>query len=166
MDESELKKRYLVGVFDGEGCIATGKTHLKGEGRYTWYLAITVCMSCEPIIRQFIEVWGGNYHQRKGRTKGGLVMHQWHIASSRGIPFLEYLVEHSLCKREQAKLALELARNMAKYSWAGYRKGISLNRGERLLTEADRAERDRIVMDIRALQGARSRFGPPVEMAP
>ena len=146
-------KSYLMGVFDGEGCVATGK-----GGSGAWFVQANVTMASEAVCQLFQDTWGGSRSKRSKPTMGGLIMHTWSVNSSRGIPFLEYVVEHSLVKREQAAIALQMARNIAKYAERGYRRGIGLSRGARILTDEDHAERERLVMQIRALNGGRSRF--------
>lgn len=149
-------RSYLLGVFDGEGCIATARTT---DRRRYWYLHVTVSMTAKDVIDLFLQTWGGSYHQRKSRNPVSPPLHDWSLSAAKAIPFLEFAAEHSIAKREQCRLALILARSMFRYSWRGERKGVNLNRGQRVLTDEDMEERNRLVLQIRALNGARSRFG-------
>lgn len=147
-------KSYLMGVFDGEGNICTGKN----RGRQ-WYLNLKVEMNSLAICELFQKEWGGSVYPRTKVTAGGLTLSTWYLGASKAIPFLEYAAEHSLTKREQAVIALQLARSMAKYNWPGYRKGTALSVGKRMISDEDQAERDRLVTELRSLMGARSRYG-------
>lgn len=146
-------KAYLMGVFDGEGCVGTGKN---STGR--WFLQCSVSMACEPIIHLFVETWGGGWYRRSKPTVGGLILYTWAINSSKALPFLEYATEHSLAKQQACRIGLELATNMAKYVAPGFRKGINLHGGARMISDEDQARRTALVMELRSLQGARSRF--------
>lgn len=157
-DEAFDVKSYLLGVFDGEGCIGTGRQPAKKDGSYNWFLNVTVGMASEEIVRLFIETWGGNYHKRSKLTTGGLTLHTWHLGSARAIPFLQYVAKYGIYKKDQAVIALKLARNMARYAQPGARKGVNVHGGESYITPEDRAERNDLVLEMRALAGARSRF--------
>lgn len=141
-------KSYLMGVFDGEGCVSAYRQ------RGNVALTISVEMASEPITSLFREVWGGNLHVRPKPTAGGLVMHSWYIGARAAIPFLGYACENSLAKRRQAAIALELAENMAKYS-AGRRRLLAEGR---YISDVDVARRERLVLEMRSLNGARNRF--------
>lgn len=151
---------YLMGIFDGEGCVGTGKG---GNGR--WYVQMSVTMASEDVCRLFMATWGGGISKRTKPTVGGLILWTWHINASHAIPFLEHVVQHSLVKREQARLALGLARNIAKYSWARKEDGFNPFKGGRFISEEDMAERERVIAQIRSLNGARSRYAAlPVQV--
>jgi hypothetical protein len=149
-------RSYLLGVFDGEGCIATCRTT---DRRRYWYLKATVSMTAKDVIDLFLQTWGGNYHKRKSRNPVSPPLHDWSLSAAAAIPFLEFAAEHSIAKSEQCRIALTLARSMARYSWNGQRRGVNLNRGKRVITDDEMEERNRLVLQIRALNGARSRFG-------
>lgn len=117
-------------------------------------------MASKEAIDLFIATWGGAYYRRSKPTSGGLILHQVNLNSSKAIPFLEYAVEHSIVKQEQCRIALQLARNMAKYSWARENESFNPFKGKRYISDEDHAERTRLITEMRALMGARSRFGP------
>ncbi|GIM89298.1 sigma-70 family RNA polymerase sigma factor [Paractinoplanes toevensis] len=147
-------KSYLMGVFDGEGSVNT----YYQRGR--WTLQVSVTMAAIEILELFRETWGGNLHIRKRKTAGGLTLGQWYIGSSKAIPFLEYAATNGMWRRRRVECALELARNMAKYTIPGVRKGINISQGGSFLTPEDHTLRERLVLEMRSLAGARSRFDP------
>lgn len=147
-------RSYLLGIFDGEGCISGGRNK---DGR--WSLQVSVCMASESICRLFQSVWGGSVTMRNKPTVGGLMLWQWqqpHGAS--GIEFLEFVAARSMTKAMQARAAIPLAQNIAKYSQRGYRRGVALNRGHRIISNEDMAIREQTVRLLRSLNGGRSRF--------
>jgi hypothetical protein len=148
-------RSYLLGIFDGEGCVTTGRNN---QGVPRWWLSLSVGMTSREVIEMFRAEWGGGVSARTKPTAGGLILYTWAISATNAIPFLEYAVQHSVVKHRQCVIALQMARNIAKYSWAGHRKGVAFSSGKRLLTAEDQAERDRLVAELRSLQGARSRF--------
>ena len=145
---------YLLGVFDGEGSVTTGRG---GEGG--WFVGVGVTMASEPICRLFQERFGGGVTRQKRLTVGGLQLWTWQLGGSKTIPILELLETQSLVKREQAILGLRMARSMARYRWARLGGEFDPTRGNRFLSPDDLAEREEIVACIRALNGARSRYG-------
>ncbi len=145
---------YLMGVFDGEGSI--NSYYQRGN----WTLTCSVTMAAHDIVALFQKTWGGGIYIRKKPTAGGLILHQWYLSASKAIPFLEYAAENALYRRDRAKIALELARSMAKYSAKGGRMGANVSLGHKVISEEDRANRNRLVLELRRTAGARSRFDP------
>ena len=89
----------------------------------------------------------------------------WQWQASKGttmVEFLEFVAERSLTKRQQAIAALPLARSIVKYSQPGYRRGVRLGAGEKMISRADRAIREQAVRRLRALNGGRSRFADQI----
>ena len=141
-----------MGVFDGEGCISA---YMSRHGR--WSLTICATLASEPVIDLFRAAWGGGKHKVKKLTVGGLQLFTWHISASTAIPFLEYAAQHALVKRQQAILGLSLAKEMQKYT-VGSRKGHRASSGIKLISQEEQATRTAIVLQMRALNGGRSRF--------
>lgn len=102
--------------------------------------------------------WGGGVFQQKKPTKGGLMLWRWNIGASKAIPFLEFAVNHSIVKRKQAEIGLQLARLMSKYT-SESRRGVAASRGQKRITEEEHVLRGALVKEMRSLNGARSRFG-------
>ncbi len=153
---------YLLGVFDGEGCISGGMD--KRDKR--WFLGATVALASEPICRLFQSRWGGGCTSRSQPTTGGLILWQWQLSGGRAAEFLEIVARCCLVKQEQARLGLSLAQNMAKYSEPGYRVGVALSSGERMITPEDHILRESCVRQLRSLNGARSRFEDQITVLP
>jgi hypothetical protein len=150
-------RSYLIGVFDGEGCITAGFNKNGGT-----YLIVSVTMCAEAVVRTFHRHYrSGNVGYRSQRTAGGLVLWYWQVTGATAIPLLEDLASVALVKRDQAILALALARNMARYA-RSRRDGFNPMLGRSLLTQDDRQQRVEIMQRIRALNGARNRFVTPI----
>jgi hypothetical protein len=146
-------RSYLIGIFDGEGCITAG-FHRTGST----YLIASVTMCSEPVVRLFkVHYNRGGITVRSKPTVGGLTLWTWQVTGASAIPILEDLVSTSLVKRDQAVLALQLARNMARYA-INIASGFSPRSGSQLLTRSDREERTAIINTIRSRNGARNRF--------
>lgn len=143
-----------MGVFDGEGSVST----YQHNGR--WSLTVGLAMANEPITDLFKETWGGNIHVRKRPTTGGLILRHWYVSASKAIPFLEYAVENSMHKARRFEIALELALNMAKYAAPGARRGVNIGGGARCISPEDARNREKLVLELRSLNGGRSRFDP------
>lgn len=149
-------KSYLIGVFDGEGSISA---YFSKKGNTS--LSINLSMANEEIIDLFRQVWGGGKHKKKTLTTGGLQLYQWYICASNAIPFLEYAKDVSRAKNKQAEIALKIAQEMSKYKiGAGTRKGVNLRRGESFISIEEKESRTKLVLEMRSLNGARSRFAP------
>lgn len=144
---------YLMGVFDGEGCITAGR-----NARGGWSLHVSVTMASETIVRLFQERWGGGVGKRSKITSGGLTLWSWQITGATAIPFLHYAIAHSYTKRQQAVVGLALAESTAKYRIPGARTGIKLSSRQRMISEEDLQMRTELVNQMRALNGARSRY--------
>lgn len=143
-----------MGVFDGEGCVSC-YFH-----RGKWILTLTATIANEEITELFRTTWGGGVHVRKRPTAGGLTLRQWYISAVKAIPFLEYAVVNSLHRRRRFEIALELAQSMARYADPAVRRGHNIHAGGRVITPDDLAHREALVLELRALNGGRSRFDP------
>lgn len=135
---------YMLGVFDGEGCISTCRN---GGGRGAPGVHVQITMASQDVAELFAAHWGGSAKPRSSVTAGGLTLWVWRITGHRARWFLQLLAAHSLTKRKQADLALQ----MLSLTMSG-------PRGSRTLAPANATERERLAGEIRKLNGARSRF--------
>jgi len=155
-DDGIAWKDYTAGLFDAEGSVGTAR------GRSgTWRVLISVSLCSEDAVRQMTEVWGvGGISRRTLPTVSGQILWAWQVAGANALPFLSYAAENAVEKREQARLGLLLAENVAKYErkvMTGQKFGGVLI--PRCVTSEDRSDREQIVTAIRAANGARSRYG-------
>jgi hypothetical protein len=134
---------YLLGIFDGEGCITPCRN---GSGRT--YIHVIVNMSSEEVVRLLERRFGGTVRSRPGLTAGGLTMWDWRVTGANAQPLLSLLARHSITKRHQARLALK----MLELTRAGG------GRGNYIVTPGVAAERESIAAEIRSLNGGRNRF--------
>ena len=156
MTNDELKI-YLLGIFDGEGCICPS---FRKDGYVA--LFVTVSMASEEVIDLLQNMWGGSKSMRRGAKAGYLDRFTWTMTGSRTIPFLEYASKRLITKRKQAEYALILAHDLTR--WKRERHGINNHAGEKCLTEADHARRREIGLKIKALNGARSRYAKMTDL--
>lgn len=140
---------YLAGVFDGEGTITAYRSS-KGH----WVLRVGVGMSAKHIVEAFQCRFGGGFHSRKKRTAGGLQMHEWYLCGGAAVEFLAWAISHCHEKNKQAKVALPLAEQIRQYGISRQGKGPK----DRIISDADRTERTKIVETLLAMNGARNRF--------
>lgn len=95
---------YLMGLFDGEGCISIGGLN-KVKGHYQ----VTVCvrMVNEYLPRLFQASYGGRVlpDPRTGNQRDEW---RWRITGQKAKPFLEDTLKYSILKKGQAEVALHL----------------------------------------------------------
>jgi hypothetical protein len=145
-------RSYLVGVFDGEGCITAGFAR---DG--STYLVASVTMASETIVRLFHGYYQcGGVTCRSKLSAGGLRLWTWQVFGGSSRPVLADIAALGLEKQRQAQIASALAANMAQYTTN--RDGFSPLRDGRRLLPQERAERVAIINALRALNGARNRF--------
>ena len=124
MEAKELDLAYYAGLFDGEGCIHIGKTHVK-KGGLLYQLACKIAMYNLPVLEEFKSHFGGSIrHDKKDpiHNKYGLLV-TWTIYSSRATTFLSQIMPHLRIKKPQAELAIQFQANK---HW-GARKGCHRN---------------------------------------
>lgn len=133
---------YLVGLFDGEGCI-TAVRRRPGDS----YVHVQVTIASETVVRRFESRFGGAVTFRPRATAGGLTLWTWRITGHASRDVLRLLAGHSLTKRQQAQLGIQML-------------GLTMKgpRGARTLRPDLRELRERIAGELRSLNGARSRF--------
>ena len=151
MNDAEMKL-YLIGVFDGEGCICPS---LRRDGYIG--LFVSVKMASEEVIDLFIATWGGSKSKRIGAKSGYQDLYGWTLTGTTTGTFLEYAAEHSIVKKAQAQLGLQLVEFLTHYR--AHDPLVNRRLGQRCISEAEAGTRRNIAMSIKALNGARSRFG-------
>lgn len=120
-------KLYLVGVFDGEGTI----TGTKDKRNNVYSLRIAVSMANMEVILMFLKTWGGKFYLKPSK---GRALYSWHLnKSSSIILFLEYLIKYTVIKKEQAKIGLEVAREI--YDCSKRKGNGRISRGRSFLTK-------------------------------
>jgi hypothetical protein len=133
---------YLVGIFDGEGCITTAQS-----GERLPHVHVQVTISTREIVECLQREWGGSVKDRRA-ISGRRQLFVWRLTGRAAEPMLRVIAARGLIKREQAILALQLIAL----------SGPSGGRGTYRVSDDDRLERLRLSDAIRALNGARARF--------
>jgi len=131
---------YLVGLFDGEGCITIGYTK-----KDRVYLKCSVEMSSPEAVEAFQARFGGYIYKRKLRGANQQTW-QWTLSSMKCLPLLELVSSKGLVKRKIASLCLPVARSYIK---------------KHMQTDVPSDVKDmriETMRQVRALNGARNRF--------
>jgi len=104
---------YLAGVFDAEGCISARRYVPKTSpsGRKQTSLHCSVGMTDAAIPKLFAARFGGQINEHA--LASGRTIYNWYISNSNCRPLLEHVADFGLVKKEQAVLALDLAKSMA-----------------------------------------------------
>jgi len=130
-----VKKRhllsYLAGVFDGEGCVAIGKSPPIQDGWSPQYrVQLRVAMTDGVIPLLFQNVFGGGLTKRKLHISKKQQF-TWEMTGHRCLVVLKELLPYSLIKRPQMEVAIHFLENT---STAG--------QGPRRLTDEELALRE------------------------
>jgi hypothetical protein len=123
---------YLAGIFDGEGCIsAQFKSGYRGRKSPYSRLLLSVGMIDVSVPKMFRLRFGGSV-KRYENSRGYRAVYQWYAGGATAIPALEVFSDLLLLKRDQAVLALELARLMGQAKARGKRPegSLILSQGE------------------------------------
>ena len=91
---------YCAGFFDGEGSV----------GVYSRRYVCTVSNTDIRPLKKFIEMWGGKLHiQQKSKLKGAnMDVFHWHLYGQNCRDFLNEIYPHTIVKKDQIKLFLEV----------------------------------------------------------
>lgn len=97
---------YAAGLFDGEGCITTGK-----NGDHI-HIVLTVKMTDESIVHLFYEKFGGCFYSiPENRLTNRKALFQWMLKVSDSVlGVLDLMLPYLRVKREQAELAVSFLR--------------------------------------------------------
>jgi|SRR5271166_4095902 len=100
IDENKITPQWLAGFFDGEGCVSCYLA--KGVMK----LDVFVAQSHRPIIETIGRIFG---ERPRVHCKTKRICYSLHFSGRGCRPFLEYIKDHVIVKREQVFLALEMA---------------------------------------------------------
>ena len=140
MNLTELQKAYLAGFFDGDGCVSIVKSHKPPYGHYH-QLAVMFSQSSKPFLEHWQQITGvGKIYEQRGKSN---IAHTrphyiWRIPSNSGAELLAEIAPYLIIKRRQAALAAEF-------------QATKRAKGGRL-TQAEKANRERIYEELRALK--------------
>jgi hypothetical protein len=119
---ARVTPQWLAGFFDGEGSITT---HDNGGVRQ---IRVILCQKDIKVLALISFIYGGNILTDKRGTSSRLY---W--SSSKGLPFLQVIKDHVICKKRQVDAAIEF---MGLYGRSGaegrYPTEESLKRREEL----------------------------------
>lgn len=102
---------YLTGLFDGEGCICGSNSifrKISGKQYKITYIRISIVNTNYDVIKWLHTTFGGStYNERRERTKKYKHSYDWIMTSSLSRVLLPLMLEYSIIKKEQIKLAME-----------------------------------------------------------
>lgn len=122
---------YLIGVFDGEGCVAISPGSRKYRERLHCHIQASVQMTNEYLPRLFQGTYGGRVYF-SSRTGNHNDVWKWMLSNQQARPLLEDIVKYGILKKPQAEVALRLL-NLQRAN----RRGHPISEGEKVLREAD-----------------------------
>lgn len=129
---SETELAWLAGFIDGEGYIGIEKRLLRRRATPEYTIVLQISNTKRGIISFLKDLSGGSFYTYKPKGKAKLA-YKWTIKAKAAESILAQLVPYLRLKREQAELALELAREL---SWPrGYDQAVpkyELEKRERL----------------------------------
>ena len=108
----DMKLSYIAGFFDGEGCITIQ------DARYYNFM-MRACNNDERPIRFIQEILGGNVFEKQPTEKRSR-SYVWQCSGLVAAGVLEKLFPYLVCKKELARLGIELA-----CAPVGHRKDIA-----------------------------------------
>jgi hypothetical protein len=104
-----LSWKYLAGLIDGEGCIdiqVTKQIYVRPR------LRIAQTENCKFVLEMARNSWGGYFHERpaKGNHRASV---SWELSGyKQSCPVLRNVINHLFVKKEQARFALWMERNL------------------------------------------------------
>lgn len=109
----ELKKAYIAGFFDGEGCVQLCKyRHPKTRGHLSYYLRVVIANTEKEVLEQIQQEFGGKVKQRKRVKPHHKDNFYLEISTQQARAFLESVLPYLRIKRRQAELGIELANSV------------------------------------------------------
>ncbi len=100
----KITTEWAAGFFDGEGCVSIAR-RFKGNGPWLeHFLAVETAQNDKRPLDAMAKKYGGS--TKGDKTVSGC--YRWRIAGKIAEGFLEDIYPHTIVKREQIKIALEL----------------------------------------------------------
>ena len=104
-DGGYMDKRYLAGLFDGEGCVMIRRMALKsGFTQYAMIVAIT--NSYLPILTELREIYGGSVNFARSQSQTDKCF-RWTACANIGLRFLQDISRYVIIKKEEVVGAIE-----------------------------------------------------------
>lgn len=101
----DVKKGYITGFFDAEGCVTISNTYILELSISQTYKTVL-----DKIDNEFKTVSGIKVHNKENYDEKGVHRKKtwrWRLTSDNTIPFLEYIYPNSIEKHPQIELALK-----------------------------------------------------------
>ena len=118
---SKINRRYLAGLFDGEGCIFYNKIYHKDKKRDTGInIGVSISNTYKPIMEMLYNEFGGHFRERisKHQFETGRyrkVIYELVLRNAKAESFIRECLPYLIIKKERAELALELRKNTNNY---------------------------------------------------
>lgn len=133
---------YFAGLTDGEGSIIITKNGRLKQGVDNLVLQVIVTNTCRLPLAKMKRMFGGSVLQYKNRGNVPGVHYAWRASACKAAAFLRRVQPYLLIKREQAKLGLRFAEQLAHNRQAG---------ASRLLSSRELVFRTRLRNRVQAL---------------
>ncbi len=113
---NKLTAAYIAGFVDGEGCIGVNRVKaktVKSNGGYTYKVRLRVSNTNKEIIEWLYKSFGGSFYvsrRENNLNKNHKVAYDWAIADQKAKIFLEKIKPYLKIKKEQAEIAIKVAK--------------------------------------------------------
>jgi len=117
---NKIDRRYLAGLFDGEGCIYYNKKH-DGKKRDTGInIGASISNTYKPIIERLYNEFGGYFRKRISKHKFETgryrkTIYELVLLNAKAESFIRECLPYLIIKKERAELVLELRKNTNNY---------------------------------------------------
>lgn len=123
---TQVELGWIAGIIDGEGCISVKGRGNRGNRVTHSSLSVTVVSVDKIIVKKLKQIIGGNYIFKKHVQENRKDFYRWEITCKSAWQMLEQIVSFLTCKKERAKIAIELGKrtsNRTGYKVCHFRKG-------------------------------------------
>src|SRR3954469_3813136 len=140
--DDPIRCAYLAGILDGEGCLGIGLRIRRG----CRYIVATVQVTNTDVrlLEWLMQYYEGNIYPRSKEVGNRKPVYLWSVASRKAMRVVNDAFPYLIVKREQA-LLLRSIPNREPF------RDTTTGRMRVRFTEADFAENDRLLAEIRAL---------------
>ena len=121
---NKIDRRYLAGLFDGEGCIYYNKKSNYKRKRDTWInICISISNTYKPLMERLHNEFGGHLRTRisKYQFESGRYRktgYEWVLCNTKAENFLRECLPYLIIRKERAEIALSIRKNV--FTYQGY----------------------------------------------
>lgn len=133
---------YIAGLFDGEGTFTISKARRKDYPDYS-FEEIYITNSNKEIMNWLVENLGGSIRITRYGNKKWKNVYKWFLPAKMRVDFIKNIIPFVIIKKKQALLLLDFISLMESQK--------AKIRGINGLTNSERNEREKILIQVRAL---------------